>query len=191
MVAKRDLSPRFSPPVQKKPLRSQRQYRQNDVVSINSRSRSTLGNQQSPANKSSSYSEAVAHSVQHKREQFCRTKAIEAVVVIAVNVALSLAAVIAIAKLLPYQASQKDSLDDITTEVNSTEKRVNDLREQLPQTLNSGKSQELAVRKQGWIKNNQVTVKLLDPSEIASPNTDGLANTTTTAQKQQNNLKNP
>jgi cell division protein FtsB len=190
MVAKRDLSARFSPQVQRQSLRSQRQYRQNDVVSINSRSRSTLGNH-AAVNKSSSYSEAVAHSVQHKRAKFCRAKAIESVVVIAVNVALSFAAVIAIAKLLPYQASQKDSLDEITTEVNSTEKRVNELRDQLPQALNSGKSQELAVRKHGWIKNNQVTVKLIDPSEIATPNTDGLANTTTTAQKQQNNLRNP
>ena len=106
------------------------------------------------------------------------------------NLALSLAAIAAIAKLLPYQSSQKDRLDEITTEVNSAEQRVNGLREKLPQTLNSGKNQEMLLRKQGWIKNNQVTIKLLDPSEVASPNTDGVVPTTTTAQKY-NNRQNP
>jgi len=76
--------------------------------------------------------------------------------------------------------------------VNSTEQRVNGMREKLPQTLNSGKSQEIFLRNQGWIKNNQVTIKLLDPSEVASPNTDsdGVMPTTTTAQKY-NNRQNP
>ena len=93
---------------------------------------------------------------------------------------------IAIARLLPYQSSQKDRLDEITTEVNSVESRVNGLREKLPQALNSGKSQEMLLRKQGWIKNNQMTIKLLDPSEVASPNNDGVMPTNSTAQKLNN-----
>jgi len=60
---------------------------------------------------------------------------------------------------------------------------VNGMREQLPQTLNSGKSQEMLLRKQGWIKRNQMTIKLLEPTEVASPNNDGVMPTTTTAQK--------
>jgi hypothetical protein len=130
-----------------------------------------------------SYSEAVAHSIQRKRAQYCRTKATESIIVIAVNVALSLAAIAAITRLLPYQSSQKDRLDEITTEVNSAEQRVNTLREQLPQTLNSGKSREMLLRKQGLIKSNQMTIKLIDPTEIASPNNDGVMPTTTTAQR--------
>jgi len=190
MVAKRDLSPRFSPQVQQQTPRSQSRYGRNDVVSMHSRSsHSTSGESFASA---SNYSEAVAQNVHRKKEQYYRAKATESIIVIAVNVALSIAAIAAITKLLPYQSSQKDRLDELTTEVNSTEKRVNGLREKLPQALNSGKSQELSLRNQGWIKNNQVTIKLLDPSEVVSPNTDsdGVMPTTTTAQKY-NNRQNP
>jgi hypothetical protein len=187
MVAKRDLYPRLSSQVPSEPMRSQgRQYGPHDVVNINSRnSRSTSGKNISVPNVNS-YSDSVARNVQRKREQFCRGKATESIIVIAVNVALSCAAIVAIAKLLPYQASQKDRLDELTTEVNSAEQRVNGLREKLPQILNSGKSQEIMLRKQGWIKNNQMTIKLLDPSEIASPNNDAIM-LTTTAQKANKN----
>ena len=190
MVAKRDLSPRFSPQVQKQTLRSQGQYGRDAVVSMRSRSSHSPSGESltSAVNSAGNYSEAVAQSVHRKKEKYYRAKATESIIVIAVNIALSIAAIAAIAKLLPYQSSQKDRLDELTTEVNSTEQRVNSLREKLPQTLNSGKSQEMLLRKQGWIKNNQVTIKLLDPSEVASPNTDtdGVMPTTTTAQKSNN-----
>ncbi len=192
MVAKRNLSPRVSPTVAKQTLRrSQDQNGRNDVVSIGARSKHSASSEKFPMSMAvnpelsaaNSYSEAVAHSIQRKREQYCRTKATESIIVIAVNVALSLAAIAAITKLLPYQSSQKDRLDEITTEVNSAEQRVNTLREQLPQTLNSGKSREILLRKQGLIKSNQMTIKLLDPTEIASPNNDAVMPTTTTAQR--------
>lgn len=192
MVAKRNPSPRVSPTVAKQTLRrSQDQNGRNDVVSIGARSNHSVSSGKFPTSTAvnselsatNSYSEAVAHSIQRKREQYCRTKATESIIVIAVNVALSLAAIAAITRLLPYQSSQKDRLDEITTEVNSAEQRVNTLREQLPQTLNSGKSREMLLRKQGLIKSNQMTIKLLDPTEIASPNNDGVMPTTTTAQR--------
>jgi hypothetical protein len=152
-------------------------------------SHSTAGeNLTSAFNVAENYSEAVAQNVDRKRQQYYRAKATESIIVIAVNVALSIAAIAAITKLLPYQSSQKDRLDELTSEVNSVEQKVNGLREKLPQTLNSGKSQEMLLRKQGWIKNNQMTIKLLDPAEVASPNTDsdGVMPTTTTAQKYNN-----
>jgi len=181
MVAKRDLSPRFSPQVPKQTPRSRGEYGRSGVVSMHSR-----GNPSPALNGANTYSEAVAHNIQRKKEQFCKSKATESIIVIAVNVALSLVAIAAIAKLLPYQSSQKDRLDELTTEVNSVEQRVNGMREKLPQTLNTGKSQEMLLRKQGWIKNNQMTIKLLDPSEVATPNNDGIMPTTTTAQKSNN-----
>jgi|JFJP01.1.fsa_nt_gi hypothetical protein len=194
MVAKRNLSPRVSPVVAKQNLRrSPDQNRRNDVVSIGSRSNhsavssnrvSAMPMTANPAlSAANGYSEAVANSIQRKKEQYCRTKATESIVVIAVNMALSFAAIAAIARLLPYQSSQKDRLDELITEVSSVEQRVNGMREQLPQTLNSGKSQEMLLRKQGWIKRNQMTIKLLEPTEVASPNNDGVMPTTTTAQK--------
>ncbi|MEI6063957.1 MAG: hypothetical protein WCQ26_05140 [Pseudanabaena sp. ELA748] len=183
MVAKRNLDPQ----VPSQTLRSQgRQYGPHDVVNINSRSsRSTSGNNISVPNVNG-YSDSVARNVQRKKEQFCRGKATESIIVIAVNVALSCAAIVAIAKLLPYQSSQKDRLDELTTEVTSAEQRVNGLREKLPEMFNSGKSQETLLRKQGWIKNNQMTIKLLDPSEIAAPTNDAIM-LTTTAQKANKN----
>jgi hypothetical protein len=187
MVSKRDSSPRFSPEVPSQAKRrSPNQYGRNQVVSIDSRGNYSDSGATAMMTGANSYSEAVAHNVQRKKEKYCRAKATESIIVIAVNVALSLAAIAAIARLLPYQSSQKDRLDELTTEVNASEQRVNSLREKLPQTLNSGKSQEIMLRKQGWIKNNQMTIKLLDPTEIASPNNDGVMPTTTTAQKLNN-----
>jgi len=190
MVAKRDLSARFSPEVQQQAMRrSQGQYgmKSSATHSYNNQSggglRSVTNTQFGAANN---YSDAVAHSVQRKKEQFYRAKATESIIVIAVNVALSIAAIAAIVRLLPYQTAQKERLDEIITEVNSVEQRVGGLREQLPQTLNSGKSQETLLRKQGWIRNNQMPIKLLDPTEVASPNNDGVMPTTTTAQKNSN-----
>ncbi len=193
MVAKRNLTPRVSPVVAKQNLRrSLDQNGRNDGASISSRSNyssssdkvSVMSMTANPAlSNANGYSEAVTSSIQRKKDQYYRTKATESIVVIAVNVALSFAAIAAITRLLPYQSSQKDRLDELTTEVNSVEQKVNGMREKLPQTLNSGKSQELLLRKQGWIKRNQMTIKLLEPKEIASPNNDGVMQTTTTAQK--------
>jgi hypothetical protein len=189
VVAKRNIYPNLSPQIlrqaNQRPTSIERGKR---VVSVASPSNLTT----SPSSKVNpreinSYSAAVTQNIQRNRDKYCRAKAIESIVVIAVNIALSITAIAAIAKLLPYHSSQKDRLDEINTEVKSVEQRVNGLRDKLPQTLNSGKSQELLLRNQGWIKHNQITIKLLDPSEIASPSNDGVMPTTTTAQK--NNLK--
>jgi hypothetical protein len=155
-------------------------------VSINSLSNQAASRSRS-ANNLAHQGESVAQNVQRKREQFCKAKATESIVVIAVNIALSCAAIAAIAKLLPYQSSQKDRLDELTAEVNSVEQRVNGMREKFPQMFNSGKSQEILLRNHGWIKSNQMTIKLLDPAEIAAPSNEGIANTTTTAQKSNKN----
>ena len=180
MVGKRDLSSNFASEAPKQAMRrSQGEYGRTEVVSMNSLRNHSV----STSGSINTHSEAIVLNVQRKREQYCRSKATESLIVIAVNIALSLAAITAIARLLPYQSSQKDRLDEITTEVNSVEQRVNGMREKLPQTLNSGKSQELLLRKQGWIKNNQMTIKLLTPSEIASPDNDSMMPTNTTAQK--------
>ncbi len=185
MVAKRDIYPNLSPQILRKanqrPLSIQGGKR---VVSIASHGNFTTSlNNKANHREISDYSAAVTQNIQRNRDKYCRAKAIESVVVIAVNIALSMTAIAAITKLLPYHSSQKDRLDEINTEVKSVEQRVNSLRDKLPQTLNSGKSQELLLRNQGWIKHNQITIKLLDPSEVASPNTDGVMSTTTTAQK--------
>lgn len=191
MVAKRDLTPRFFSEVSRQANRKvSSQYVQNRPVSprgnfSTSRNKmSALPVQQTLVSGSVKvYGETVSQNIKSKQEKFYRAKATESIVVIVVNIALSLVAISAIARLLPYQSSQKDRLDEINTELNSVEQKVKVLREDLPQTFNSGKSQELLLRKHGLIKNNQMTIKLLDPSAIATPSNDGIMQTTSTAQK--------
>ncbi|MEE3718612.1 hypothetical protein V2H45_17870 [Tumidithrix elongata RA019] len=132
--------------------------------------------------REASYSQAAEAKFKRQRAQQNKTRGIEAVVVIAVNIFLSAAAVIALTKLLPYQSVQKERLDTISAEVESAEQRVNALRAKLPQTFDSGKSQEVFLRKQGWIKPNQMTIKLVEPGDIATPNGEYLPSTST-AQK--------
>jgi hypothetical protein len=132
--------------------------------------------------REATYSAAAEARFQRQRSQQNRTKGFEALVVIAVNVFLSAAAVIALTKLWPYQTVQKERLDAISTEVNSAEQRVNALRTRLPETFGSGKSQEIFLRKQGWINQNQTSVKLFEPGDIASPGGEMLPSTST-AQK--------
>jgi hypothetical protein len=185
VVAKRDISPNFSPEMLKRAKQRPLSVHNGErVVSMVSRSNPIVStSKKTNPSVASIYSDAVTQNIQRNRAKYCRTQAIESIVVIAVNIALSMTAIAAISRLLPYHSSQKDRLDEINVEVNTTEQRVNSLRDKLPQTLNSGKSQELLLRNQGWIKHNQITIKLLDPSEVASPNTDGVMSTTTTAQK--------
>ncbi|OIP76722.1 MAG: hypothetical protein AUK48_05425 [Oscillatoriales cyanobacterium CG2_30_44_21] len=191
MVAKRDLTPRFFSELPKRTnLKVSGQYPQNRHASARSNfstSRNKIANlpiaPHMVGNSTKTHGETVAQNVKLKQDKFYRAKTTESLIVIAVNVALSLAAIAAIAKLLPYQSSQKDRLDEINVELNSVEQRVNELRENLPQTFNSGKSQETLLRKHGLIKNNQMTIKLLDPTEIATPDSDGIMPTTSTAQK--------
>lgn len=114
MVAKRDLSPRFPPErTSQAKRRSPSQYGQNQVVTSRSNHSASNGNLPSVpmlANGANNYSDAVTHNVQRKKDKYCKAKATESIIVIAVNVALSLAAVVAIARLLPYQSSQKIDL---------------------------------------------------------------------------------
>jgi hypothetical protein len=94
---------------------------------------------------------------------------------------MSTAAFFALARLIPYQSAQRDRLDEITVEASTAEQRVNGLRNRLPQALDSGKSQAAHLRQQGWIKRNQMTIKLLDPATASpqKPDQNTLPQTTT------------
>jgi hypothetical protein len=123
---------------------------------------------------------AVARRKRTVEQQF-RSKAVEATVVIVVNIFMSTAAFFALARLIPYQSAQRDRLDEITVEASTAEQRVNGLRNRLPQALDSGKSQAAHLRQQGWIKRNQMTIKLLDPATASpqKPDQNTLPQTTT------------
>jgi cell division protein FtsB len=120
---------------------------------------------------SESASEVVKQKQRHQSEQRFRTRGIEALLVIAVSTAFSSAAVMALARLIPYQTAQRDRLDEITAEVQVTEQRVESLRSRFPKMFNSGKSKDALIRQYGFVKPNQVPIKILDtdPSNNTTP----------------------
>jgi hypothetical protein len=77
----------------------------------------------------------------------------------------------ALARLIPYQTAQRDRLDEITAEVQVTEQRVESLRSRFPKMFNSGKSKDALIRQYGFVKPNQVPIKILDtdPSNNTTP----------------------
>ncbi len=168
MVARRSFfSLPDSPPLKRLPPRSNRLMR--DRSSKVGRQSSASGNFSSPIQqvvKSPSSTEALVDEKFRKRKaQHCQARGYEALIVISVNIVLSAAALIALTRLVPYQTAQKERLDEITAEVQIMEERVNVLRAKLPQTFDSGKSQEALLRQQGWLKQNQLSIKILAPSE--------------------------
>jgi hypothetical protein len=132
--------------------------------------------------RGASYSAAAEAKFKRQQSQQNRNRGFESAIVIVVNVFLSAAAIIALTKLWPYQSVQKERLDTISAEVESAEQRVNALRAKMGETFDSGKSQEVMLRKQGLLKPNQTTIKMYEPGDIASPGGETLPSTST-AQK--------
>lgn len=116
---------------------------------------------------SESGSEVVKQKQRRQSEQRFKTKGIETLLVIAVSTAFSTVAVMALARLIPYQTAQRERLDEMAAEVQVTEQRVESLRSKFPKMFNSGKSKDALVRQYGFVKPNQVPIKILDAD---SPN---------------------
>jgi cell division protein FtsB len=111
---------------------------------------------------SESTSEVLKQKQRRQSEQRFKTKGIEALLVIAVSTAFSTVAVMALARLIPYQTAQRERLDEMTAEVQVTEQRVEALRSKFPKMFNSGKSKDALIRQYGFVKPNQVPIKILD-----------------------------
>jgi hypothetical protein len=112
--------------------------------------------------------DAVIQKQRHQRARRFKAKGFEALGVIAVSTAFSAVAVMALARLIPYQTAQRERLDEITTEVQAVGQRVEVLRVRFPEVFNAGKSKDALIRKHGFVKPNQIPIKLLDS---ASPRT--------------------
>lgn len=113
--------------------------------------------------------DAVTQKQRRQKEQRFKAKGIEALGIIAVSIAFSSVAVMALLRLIPYQTAQRDRLDEITAEVQAVEQRVETLRHKFPQMFNSGKSKDALIRQYGFVKPNQIPIKILDS---ASPKPD-------------------
>jgi hypothetical protein len=69
--------------------------------------------------------------------------AIELTIKIVVNILLSASALITLVKLLPYQFSQQTKLKEINIEVEETEQRVNQLRENFRRNFDPRQSKKV------------------------------------------------
>jgi cell division protein FtsB len=106
--------------------------------------------------------DAVIQKQRRQRERRFQAKGIEALVVITVSTAFSVVAVMALARLIPYQTAQRERLDEITAEVQAVEHRVESLRRRFPEMFNAGKSKDALIRQYGFVKPNQIPIKILD-----------------------------
>lgn len=111
--------------------------------------------------------DAVTQKQRRQRERRFKAKGIEALGVIAVSTAFSVVAVMALARLIPYQTAQRERLDEITAEVQAVDRRVEALRYTFPQMFNSGKSKDALIRQYGFVKPNQIPIKILDSTAPA------------------------
>jgi hypothetical protein len=116
-------------------------------------------------------SDAVVQKQRRQKERRFKAKGFESLGVIAVSTAFSVVAVMALARLIPYQTSQRERLDEISAELQAVEYRVEALRTRFPQVFDSGKSKEASIRQEGFVKPNQIPIKILDsPSSRPQPN---------------------
>jgi hypothetical protein len=106
--------------------------------------------------------DVVIQKQRHQRARRFKAQGFEALGVIAVSTAFSAVAVMALARLIPYQTAQRERLDEITTEVHAVGQRVEVLRVRFPEVFNAGKSKDALVRKHGFVKPNQIPIKILD-----------------------------
>lgn len=78
-----------------------------------------------------------------RRHQLYRSVAIQSTAKIAANVVLSVVAVSAIVKLVPHYLTQQQRLQEIKTEVTSTEKRVQILRQEFDRYFDPQQAQAI------------------------------------------------
>ncbi len=99
----------------------------------------------------------------------------ESAIKLTVNIFLSSVAIGSLLQLLPYQSAQKSKLEEVSREVNKTEARVNELRDNFSQNFATGEVKKVMQEQNNVISPNQLRV-------VFSPQTD-LENQTQISQK--------
>lgn len=99
----------------------------------------------------------------------------ESAIKLTVNIFLSSVAIGSLLQLLPYQSAQKSKLEEVSREVNKTEARVNELRDNFSQNFATGEVKKVMQEQNNVISPNQLRV-------VISPQTD-LENQTQISQK--------
>jgi|GEM_PF-1173326 len=116
-----------------------------------------------------SFPQTATKSTNRKNAKLFRSRGVEAIFVVGVNLFLSVTALTALTKLLPYQNAERERLEEINTEVQLVEQRVNVLRARLPQIFGSGNSQKALLRREGLIGSDEKAIKLIPPSQPVLP----------------------
>ncbi len=107
--------------------------------------------------------------LQRKSRNRCRpyrSMAVQTTVKLTVNVLLSAAAVSALVKLLPYYQSQQEKLQEIQTEVNLTEGRVNRLRTDFNRYFDPQQAENIMQEQSNRVNPGQRPVILLNQAGI-------------------------
>ncbi|WP_017654454.1 hypothetical protein [Fortiea contorta] len=107
----------------------------------------------------------------HLRQRSYQIMALETTAKIAVNLAISGAAISALVQLLPYHWSQQEKLREIKTEVKQMEGRVNTLQAEFSRNFDPHQTKAI-MQQQGYRfdpSQRQVVFMNQDPKESAQP----------------------
>ncbi len=100
-----------------------------------------------------------------------REMAIEAGVKLTVNVVLSVVAVVALVKLLPYRSVQQSKLQELDVAVQTTKSRVNQVQASFRQYFDPSQSRNLMQQAGNRIDPNQRQIILQTPAQAQSSQT--------------------
>jgi hypothetical protein len=90
--------------------------------------------------------------LQHREHQWIAT---EITIKLAVNGLLSMIAIVTLVKLLPYQFSQQQKLREVAVEVQETEKRVNELKDNFSRNFDPHQSKKVMEEQSPRVEPNQ------------------------------------
>ena len=97
-----------------------------------------------------------------------RIVAIETAVKILTNGVLSAAAIAALVKLLPYDQTQQAKLHEIRAEIEQTQTRVGQLREDFSRNFDPKQTKTTMKEYSPWVDPNQHKIFLVEP-EVKAP----------------------
>jgi predicted HTH domain antitoxin len=98
-----------------------------------------------------------------------RAIALELTVKLMVNGILSLVAIAALIKLVPYHFSQQMKLREIRVEVKQTEERVNNLSETFSRTFDPRQTKNIMKEQSPKVDPNQRPIVWLEPQNASNP----------------------
>lgn len=93
---------------------------------------------------------------------------LEIAVKLGVNVAMAVVAISALARLIPYNLAQNQQLEDLRTEVQSTQSRVDALQASLEQNFDPQRSRQVMQEQSHLFDPNQKRIIWLRPTPLDS-----------------------